>query len=113
MVGAVVAKYWNECDTSIESRADTDPGQNHLENREMNVPQEHCQAGKEEEQGKMYQCGQHFDYHQNVTLLDAFGKERTTFSPFVETGTCLSDLEVSSSPLLPQRREESTANTDR
>ena len=38
IVRAVVAENRNERDATVESRADADPGQNHFENREINVP---------------------------------------------------------------------------
>ena len=41
MVRAVVAKYRDERDAPVESRAKADPRQYQLENSEVNVPQEH------------------------------------------------------------------------
>ena len=42
MIWAVMTKYWDERDAAIESSAKADPRQDQLENREINVPQEHC-----------------------------------------------------------------------
>ena len=43
---------------------------------------------------------QHFDRPWKETLLDAFGKESTDPRPLVWTVTWLSDLDISSRPLL-------------
>ena len=53
MVRAVMTKDRNERDASVESSAKSDPRQHQLENSEIDVPQEHSQAGEEEKYGKM------------------------------------------------------------
>ena len=42
-------KYRDERDAAVESRAKADPRQHKLENCEINVPQEHREAGEEQE----------------------------------------------------------------
>ena len=57
MVWAVVTEDWHERDASIKSRASADPRQHQFENREINVPQEHNEAGEEEEEGNVEKRG--------------------------------------------------------
>src|SRR5580693_5503606 len=60
----------------------------------------------------MQQRGQRFNGPWKETLLDAFGKERTDPCSLVWTVTRLSDLEISSCPLLQQSREQSAGEAD-
>ena len=48
-----MTKDREERDAAVESCTKADPRQHHLEDSEIDVPQEHSQAGKEEEYGKM------------------------------------------------------------
>ena len=40
---------WNDREASVQSRANAHPQYHQLENREINVPDEHHQAGEEQE----------------------------------------------------------------
>ena len=107
-----MTKDWHQRDASIKSRANADPRQHQLENREINIPQEHDQAGKEQEQGNVEKRGQCLDCPWEEKLLNSFGEEGTDSSSLVWTVTQVSDLEISSCPLLQQRREQSAGKAN-
>ena len=77
VVWAVVTEDWHDRDTSVQSRANANPRQHQLENREINVPQEYNQAGEEQEQGNMEKRGQRLDCPRKEQFINSFGKERT------------------------------------
>ena len=56
-----MTEYWHECDAPVESRAQADPRQYALEDREINVAKENNEAGEEQEQGKVEERGQGID----------------------------------------------------
>ena len=60
----------------------------------------------------MEKCWQYLDRPWKETLVDAFEKERTDPCSLMGLVTRLSKLEISSSPLLQEGREESTGKTD-
>ena len=88
------------CDAPVESRAQADPRQYALEDREINVAKKNNEAGEEQEQGKVEERRQGIDGPWKETLLDAFSKERTDARSLVWLVSRLSDLEISSCPLL-------------
>ena len=95
-----MANYWHAGDAPIESCAKDDPRQHQLEDREINVAKENNEAGEEQEQGKVEERGQRIDGPWKETLLDAFSEERTDTRSLVWLVSRLSDLEISSCPLL-------------
>ena len=95
-----MTEYWHACDAPIESRAKADPGQHQLEAREIDVAKEHNEAGEEQEQGKVEKRGQGIDGPWKETLLDAFCEKRADARSLVWLVSRLSDLEISSCPLL-------------
>ena len=66
----------------------------------MDVAKKHNKAGEEEEEGNVKKGGQGIDGPWQETLLDAFGKESTDSCSLVWSVSRLSDLEISSCPLL-------------
>ena len=60
----------------------------------------------------MQKRGQGIDSPWQETLLDAFGKKRTDARSLVGTISRLSDLEISSCPLLKQRRKQCAGEAD-
>ena len=60
----------------------------------------------------MEKCGQRFNRPWKETFLDALGKERTDPCSLVWTVPRLSNLEISSCPLLQKGREQSTSKAD-
>ena len=107
-----MANYWHAGDAPIESRAKADPRQYTLEDREINVAKEDNEAGEEQEQGKVEERGQGIDGPWQETLLDAFSEERTDACALVWLVSRLSDLEISSCPLLQERRKQSTSEAN-
>ena len=95
-----MTEYWHAGDAPIERRAKADPRQHQLEACEIDVAKEHNEAGEEQEQGKVKKRGQGIDGPRKETLLDAFGKKRTDTRSLVWLVSRLSDLEISSCPLL-------------
>ena len=67
---------------------------------DINVAKENNEAGKEQEQGKVEKRGQRIDGPWQETLLHTFGEERTNARSLVWLVSRLSDLEISSCPLL-------------
>ena len=77
------------------------------------MAEEHNKAGKEQEEGNVEKRGQGIDGPWQETLLDTFGKERTDPRSFVwSVPGGLSDLEISSRPLLQERCKEGTGKAD-
>ena len=95
-----MTEYWHAGDAPIESRAKASPRQYQLEAREIDIAKEHNKADEEQEQGKVEKRGQGIDGPRQETLLDAFGKKRTDACALVWLVSRLSDLEISSCPLL-------------
>ena len=95
-----MTEYWHAGDAPVESRAKADPRQHQLEASEVDVAKEHNEAGEEQEQGKVEKRRQGIDGPWKETLLDAFGKKRTDARPLMWLVSRLSDLEISSCPLL-------------
>ena len=95
-----MTEYWHAGDAPIESRAKASPRQYQLEAREIDVAKEHNEACKEQEEGKVEKRGQGIDSPWKQTLLHAFGKKRTDACSLVRLVSRLSDLEISSCPLL-------------
>ena len=95
-----MTEYWNACDAPVESRAKANPRQHCLEDCEINVAKENNEAGEEQEEGKVEKRGQRIDGPWQETLLDAFGKECANTRSLVWLVSRLSDLEISSCPLL-------------
>ena len=95
-----MTEYWHACDAPVESRAKADPRQHCLEDCEINVAKENNEAGKEQEQRNVEKCGQGIDGPWQETLLHTFGEERTNTRSLVWLVSRLSDLEISSCPLL-------------
>ena len=95
-----MTEYWHAGDAPIESRAKADPRQHQPEACEIDVAKEHNEAGEEQEEGKVKKRGQGIDSPWKETLLDAFGKKRTDACALVWLVSRLSDLEISSCPLL-------------
>ena len=60
----------------------------------------------------MKKRGQGIDGPWQETLVDAFGKERSDTCSLVRTVSRLSDLEISSGPLLQERGKEGTGKAD-
>ena len=95
-----MTEYWHAGDAPVESHTKADPRQHKLEGREINVAKEHNEAGEEQKQRKVEKRGQGIDGPRKKTLRDAFGKKRTDARSLVWTISGLSDLEISSCPLL-------------
>ena len=95
-----MAEYWHACDAPVQSRAKADPRRHQLEAREIDVAKEHNEAGEEQEEGKVEKRGQGIDGPWKETLLDAFCKKSTDARSLVWLVSRLSDLEISSCPLL-------------
>ena len=95
-----MTEYRHACDAPVQSRAKADPRRHQLEAREIDVAKENNEAGEEQEQGKVKKRGQGIDGPWKETLLDAFCKKSTDARPLVWLVSRLSDLEISSCPLL-------------
>ena len=95
-----MTEYWHACDAPVECCAKADPRQYQLEAREIDIAKEHNKAGEEQEEGKVEKRGQSIDGPRQETLFDAFGKKRTNACALVWLVSRLSDLEISSCPLL-------------
>ena len=105
-----MTKSWDEGDISVQSRTTSNPRQHYLGDRRIEVPQEHDEAGKEEEDGEVQHDGQRLKHPRKDKVLNPIGvKSMVTSSPgFTGSETWASDLEVFSCPLLYQICEDST-----
>jgi hypothetical protein len=95
-----MTEYRHACDAPVQSRAKADPRRHQLEAREIDVAKENNEAGEEQEQGKVKKRGQGIDSPWKETLLDAFCEKRADARSLVWLVSRLSDLEISSCPLL-------------
>ena len=95
-----MTEYWHACDAPVESRAKANPRQDELEDREINIAKENNEAGKEQEERNVEKRGQGINGPWQETLLDTFGKKCTDARSLVWAVSRLSNLEISSCPLL-------------
>jgi hypothetical protein len=96
-------KKWHKRDESVYRRQKCHPTNHHFEHGVIDVEQIDEKARKEDEQRKVYQGRQRFNRPRDMIFLDAMGKECTGTGPLVWFASWwLSDLEVSTCPLLQQ-----------
>ena len=107
-----MTNYGHACDAPVKSCAKADPRRHYLEDCEIDVAKEHNEAGEEQEERKVEKRGQGIDGPWQETLFDTFGKKCTNARSLVWAVSRLSDFEISSCPLLKQRRKQSAGEAD-
>jgi hypothetical protein len=111
MVGAILAENRHESDAGVSSYAECKPGNHDVEDRAVDVEQEHGKAGKKEEQGSMDKYGHSSGYPVKIQLLESLRVESADAGSVAWIMSSLSRMKVGLSPLLYKYGYESPGKT--
>jgi hypothetical protein len=106
-----LAEDRHKSDAGITRYAKCQPRDHDVEDRAVDIEQEHRKTGKEEEQGSMDKYGHSSSYPVKVHPLQSLRMESTNASSVAWIMSSLSRLKVGLSPLLYKYGNESPGKT--